>query len=149
MALMDQVTAELKRAMLARDSFETEVLRGLKSAVQYEEVAQGKREAGLSDVAVEQVVAREVKKRGDAIELYRAAGDQDRAGKEEAEMKGLRRFLPEQLGQDELRAIAERVIAAGGYDIKMMGRAIGEGKAEVGTRADGASVAKIVKEMLQ
>jgi uncharacterized protein YqeY len=149
MDLMGRVTAELKTAMLARDTFATDVLRGLKSAIQYEAVAQNKRDEGLSDDEVEKVVAREAKKRNDAIELYVSAGDKARAEKEEAETKILLKFLPEQLDVDEIKTIAERVITAGGYDKKMMGRAIGEVKAEVGTRADGAVIARIVKERLQ
>ena len=149
MDLTGRVTAELKTAMLARDAFATDVLRGLKSAIQYEAVAQNKRDEGLGDEEVEKVIAREVKKRNDAIELYISAGDKERAEKEEAEAEILLEFLPEQLSEDELEAIVDQVIAAGGYDQKMMGRAISEVKAEVGTRAEGGLIAKLVKERLQ
>jgi uncharacterized protein YqeY len=148
MALVDDITAKLKEAMLARDQFLTGVLRDLKSAILYEAVAQNKRDEGLSDEEVEKVIAREAKKRDDAIEIYTGAGDKERAEKEMAEREILASFLPEPLSDDELRTIIERVITTGGFTIKDMGRTIGDVKKEVGTRADGAKIAAIVKELL-
>ncbi|GHU08377.1 hypothetical protein FACS189431_4520 [Alphaproteobacteria bacterium] len=149
MALVEDISAKLKEAMLARDQFRTGVLRDLKSAILYEAVAQNKRDEGLSDDEVEKVIAREVKKRDDAIEIYTGAGDKARAEKELAEREILVKFLPEPLSDDDLHAIIERVITTGGFTVKDMGRAIGSVKAEVGTRADGAKIAGIVKELLQ
>jgi uncharacterized protein YqeY len=149
MALKEEITAELKDAMLARDQFLTGVLRDLKSAILYEEVAKGKREQGLDDPEIEKVIAREVKKRDDSIEIYTGAGDKERAAKEMAEREILAGFLPEPLGEDELGEIIQRVITTGGFGIKDMGRAIGDVKAEVGSRADGATIARLVKELLK
>lgn len=149
MNLMDKITAKLKEAILARDEFATTTLRGLKSAIQYEEVSQNKRESGLSDDEIEKVIAHEVKKRDDAIELYVGAGDKDRAQKEMAEREILAAYLPDPLSEDELRVIIKRVIETGGFvSQKDMGRAIGDVKKEVGTRGDGAKIASLVKEML-
>lgn len=149
MSLMEKISAKLKESMLARDEFVTTTLRGLKSAIQYEEVAQNKRDTGLSDDEIEKVVAREVKKRDDAINLYESAGDEDRAQKEMAEREILSAFLPEPLSDSELKEITGRIIETGGYTIKDMGRAIGDVKKEVGTRGDGAKIAGIVKELLK
>ena len=87
MNLIEKITADLKAAMLARDEFTTMTLRGLKSAILYEEVDKGKRDEGLTDEEIQAVVAREVKKRDDAAKLYVSAGDQDRADKEAKEKK--------------------------------------------------------------
>jgi uncharacterized protein YqeY len=149
MALIDDINKQLKQSMLARDEFVTTVLRGLKSAILYEEVAKNKRDEGLTHDKTEKVIAREVKKRDDAIEMYVSAGDQERAERETAERKILMAFLPEPLGDNELRAIIERVITAGGFGPKDMGRVIGNVKQEVGTRGDGAKIAAIVKEILK
>lgn len=146
---MDKITAKLKEAMLSRDEFATTTLRGLKSAIQYEEVAQNKRDSGIGDEEIEKVIAREVKKRDDAIELYNSAGDAERAQKEMAEREILAAFLPEPLSESELKDIVERVISANEFTIKDMGRAIGEVKKEVGTRGDGAKIAALVKEVLK
>ena len=148
MALIDDINAKLKEAMLARDQFLTGVLRDLKSAILYEEVAKNKRDTGLDDVEIEMVIAREVKKRNDSIEIYKSAGDDERAGKETAEREILSEFLPEPLSDSELKEVINRVIADGEFTIKDMGRAIGAVKAEVGSQADGAKIAAIVKEQL-
>lgn len=149
MNLMDKISAKLKESMLARDEFATMVLRGLKSAIQYEAVAQNKRDAGLDDEEVEKVVAREVKKRDDAIELYKSAGDQERSQKEMAEREILSAFLPEPLSDEELREIVKSVVKSGDFTIKDMGRVIGSVKKEVGTRGDGAKIAAMTKELLE
>jgi uncharacterized protein YqeY len=148
MAISDEINAKLKEAMLARDQFLTGVLRDLKSAILYEEVAKNKRDSGLSDDEIETVIAREVKKRGDAIEIYTSAGNQEAADKETAEKEILNSFLPEPLSDDEIKEIVQKVIADGKYEPKDMGRAIGDVKAQTGTRADGAKIAAITKEML-
>ncbi len=148
MKLIDQINADLKKAMLARDAFLTGVLRDLKSAFLYEEVAKNKRDTGLGDDEMEAVIARECKKRDDAIEIYTGAGNTAAAEKEMAEREILMAFLPEQLSDNEIRDIVNRVIETGGFGAKDMGRAIGNVKREVGNRANGATVAKIVKQQL-
>lgn len=147
-SIKDDISTKLKTAMLERDEFLTGVLRDLKSAILNEEIKQGKRDEGLSDDEVEKVIAKQAKQRDDSIEIYTAAGDKARAEKELAEREILAKFLPEPLSEDELRQIAKRVIATSGFTIKDMGRAIGDIKKEVGTRGDGALIARIVKEML-
>ena len=149
MGLLNDIDAKLKSAMLARDQFLTGVLRDLKSALQYEEVAKQKRETGLTDEEMQIVIAREVKKRDDSIEIYTAAGEQERADKETAERQILKSFLPEQLSDDELTEIINRVISEGEFTMADMGRVIGGVKTEVGVKADGAKIASLVKEILK
>ena len=148
MNLMEKIAQKLKEAMLARDEFATTTLRGLKSAIQYEEVAQGKRESGISNDEIEKVIAREVKKRSDAIELYNSAGDVERAQKEMTECEILTAFLPEPMTDDELVQIIEKTIKDNSFTSKDIGRVIGTVKKEVGTRGDGAKIAGLVKDML-
>lgn len=147
--MKDEIQKKLKEAMLARDEFLKILLSGLKSAILYEEVAKGKKEEGLSSEEILAVIKREVKKRDDSIELYTAAGRKDLAQKEAAEREVLTAFLPEQMSDEEVSELVERVIVStGAKDMKDMGRVIGAVKAEVGAKADGASVAKIVKTRL-
>ena len=149
MSIKDDITAKLKTAMLARDEFLTGVLRDLRSAILNEEINQVKRDEGLSDEEIEKVIAKQVKQRDDSIEIYTAAGDQARADKEMAERKVLASFLPEPLSEDELQEVVKKIISSGDFTVKEMGRVIGEIKKEVGTRGDGALIAKLVKESLQ
>ena len=74
MALKSQIENDVKAALLSGDRFRAEVLRGLKAAILNEEVAKGKREEGLDDATIEQIIAREVKKRLDSVQQYADAG---------------------------------------------------------------------------
>jgi uncharacterized protein YqeY len=148
MSLIEQITADLKTAMLARDTFATMTLRGLKSAILYEEVAKGKRDEGLSDAEIEAVVAREVKKRDDAVTIYTGAGDTTRADKESKEKAILEAYLPKQLSDEELKILAEKIIAENGFDVTKTGQAIGAVKAAAGNSASGTQIAMVVKGLL-
>lgn len=148
--LKTHIDADLKSAMLARDSVKTQTLQGLKSAILYEEVAKKLRETGLDDTQIEQLVAREAKKRDEAAELFERGGNQASADKERVEKEILSAYLPEQLSESDVRAVIAAVVAELKPEgPKDMGRVIGAVKARVGTSADGALVAKLVKDSLQ
>lgn len=148
--LKDRINADLKTAMIARDTVKTQTLQGLKSAILYEEVAKKLRETGLDEAQIEQVVAREAKKRDEAAEMFEKGGNAASAEKERTEKEILNVYLPEQLGEDEILKIVKEVIADVKPDgVRDMGRVIGAVKAKVGNTADGALVAKLVKESLQ
>ena len=140
--LKKQINADLKTAMLARNAFETTVLRGLKASILDEEVKLGKREEGLNNSEIETLVAREVKKRKEAASLL----DEERAENELKEAEILSKYLPEMASEDEIRAAVKAEIAEmGEVSIKKMGAIIGKMKAKFGNSADGAVLAKIVK----
>lgn len=143
--LKEQINADLKTAMLARNAFETTVLRGLKASILDEEVKLGKREEGLNDTEIETLVAREVKKRKEAANLL----DAERAENELKEAEILSRYLPEMASEEEIRAaVKDEISTMGEVSIKQMGTIIGKMKAKFGNSADGAVLAKIVKEEL-
>ena len=143
--LKEQINADLKTAMLARNAFETTVLRGLKASILDEEVKLGKREEGLSDAEIEMLVAREVKKRKEAASLL----DEERAENELKEAEILSKYLPEMASEDEIRAaVKDEISIMGEVSIRQMGAIIGKMKAKFGNSADGAVLAKIVKEEL-
>lgn len=146
MSLIETITADLKTAMLARDEFATTTLRGLKSAILYEEVEKGKRDEGLTDDEIQAVVAREVKKRDDAMKLYISAGDQERADKEIAESKILANYLPAQLSDAELKAVIGEVIAKNNYEQKDIGKIIAATKAQVGLSSTGEKIVTTLKQ---
>lgn len=143
--LKEQINADLKTAMLARNAFETTVLRGLKASILDEEVKLGKREEGLNDTEIETLVAREVKKRKEAASLL----DEERAENELKEAEILSKYLPEMASEEEIRAaVKDEISIMGEVSIKQMGTIIGKMKAKFGNSADGAVLAKIVKEEL-
>ena len=149
MALKQRIDGDLKAALLSGDKFLAQVLRGLKAAVLNEEVASGKREEGLDDATIEQVVAREVKKRNESATLYEQNDRAESAADERKEAEVLSAYLPKQLTTDELQVIIDEAIAAiGASSPADMGRVIGAVKAKTGTSADGAAIAGLVKQTL-
>lgn len=149
--LKTRIEQEMKAALLGGNRFRGEVLRNLKAAILNEEVATGTRETGLADSEVEKVIAREVKKRNESATIYEQNMRQDSADEERREAEVLQDFLPEQLSEAELKTIVDAKVAelAAKGDPKKMGIVIGAVKADVGNTADGAMVARLVKDAIQ
>ena len=145
MSLKEKINADLKASMLARDSFSTNVLRGLKAAILSEEVAKNKREEGLDDSEIETVIVREVKKRNEAAKLL----DEERANNELKEAEILSKYLPEMMNEEEVLKIVQNEISKlDEKSPKQMGQVIGSIKAKYGNSIDGSMLAKMVKEEL-
>ena len=149
MALMQRLQDDTKAALLGGDRFVGDTLRNLKAAILNEEVAQGKRDEGLADAEIEKVIAQEVKKRHESATLYEQNGREESAAEERREAEVLSRYLPQQLSEAEVKAIVDAKVAElGATDARMMGQVIGAVKAQAGNTADGALIAKLVKEAL-
>jgi len=147
--LKQRLQDDVKAAMLAGDALRLETLRGLKSVILYAEVATGKREVGLDDAEIENLLAKEAKKRQESADLYAQGGAADRANKELSEKAIIEEYLPQQLGENEIAAVIDEIInqvkPAG---MQQMGQVIGQVKSRLGNTADGALIAKLVKEKL-
>lgn len=149
MALKAQLDNDIKAALLGGDRFRGDVLRNLKAAILNEEVAKGLREQGLDDASIEQLIAREVKKRVDSAQQYEAAGRTELAETEKNEIAILEVYLPEQLSEEDIKKTVDETIAALGVSgPQAMGQVIGAVKGKLGNSADGATVARLVKEAL-
>lgn len=150
MPLKDKIQDDTKAALLGGDRFVGDTLRNLKAAILNEEVARGKRDEGLSDDEIEKIIAREVKKRNESITIYEANGRPELAETERKEAEIIARYLPVQISEDELRTIIEsKITELGVSGPQAMGQVIGAVKQQVGNSADGAAVARIVKETLK
>jgi uncharacterized protein YqeY len=148
-ALKKRIDSDLKAALLGGNRFEGEVLRGLKAAILNEEVAGGKREQGLADEDIEKTIAREVKKRQESVRLYEENNRPELADTERREAAVLERYLPQQLAEAEVLEIVEQTIdEMGATGMQAMGMVIKAVKDKVGNTADGATVARLVKEKL-
>jgi uncharacterized protein YqeY len=148
--LKETINADLKTAMIARDTVRTQTLQGLKAAILNEEVAKKVRDEGLDDGSIEQIIAREVKKRDEAANLYDQGGNAESAAKERTEKEILAVYLPKQLSESELSELVATVVETMQPEgMKDMGKVIGAVKAQVGNAGDGALIAKLVKEKLQ
>jgi uncharacterized protein YqeY len=150
LALVETIQNDLKAALLGGDRFRADVLRNLKAAILNEEVAQNKREEGLGDAEAEKIIVREVKKRAEAAKLYDENGRPELAENEKLESGILEEYLPSQLSESEVAHIVEQTIEEmGASGMQSMGLVIKAVKEKVGNTADGALVARLVKEQLQ
>ncbi len=105
--------------------------------------------ARLSDDEVLKVVISESKKRKESIEAFRKVGREERAKREEEELKILEEYLPEQISPDELVKIVERVVEeTGAKDFRDTGKVISRIMVMVKGQADGSEISRLVKEKL-
>lgn len=149
MSLKQQIDTDLKTAMLAGDKVLVTTLRGLKAAILNAEVAEGSRDAGLEDDKIISLFQKEAKKRQESADLYRQGGNTEKEQAELIEKTVIEKYLPVQLSETEISALADEVIAAtGASGIQAMGQVIGAIKAKAGAAADGSVIARIVKEKL-
>jgi len=147
--LVDRIQNDLKVAMLARETLTTTVLRGIKSAILYVEVAEGKRGEGLTDDQVMAVLAKEAKKRQESILLYKQGGDTERAEQEASELKIIQAYLPQQMTEEEIISLVDTVIQDhGSVTLKDMGQIISQTREKSAGAADGAIIARVVKERI-
>jgi len=148
-ALKDKINNDLKAALLGGDHFKTEVLRGIKAVILNEEVLQNKRDEGLDDSVIEQLLAREVKKRNESALIYDNANRSELADNERAELKIISQYLPDQLSEEDIKVVVLKYIEELGVNNPTgFGQVIGAVKKELGNSADGALVARLVKEAL-
>jgi uncharacterized protein YqeY len=143
------IDQDLKAALLGGDKEKTSVLRGLKSAVLYEEVAKGARDSGLPEDQILSILQKEAKKRQESADLYVRGGNQGKADAELSELKIIEEYLPAQLSEDDIVKLVDVVIAENGAVSKeTMGATIAAVKQKSGGAADGATVARLVRERI-
>lgn len=147
--LKQQLKDDLKKAMLAKDSETTSVLRMVISAVGYFEIQKGGAGYEATDEDVLQVIQKEAKQRRDSIEQFRNGGREELALKEEKELQMLQIYLPQQMTEEEIKNLVEEAIAqTGASSPQDMGKVMGALMPKTKGKADGALVSKIVREKL-
>lgn len=140
---------ELKQSMLAKDELRTSVLRLLLSAINYYEIQKGGAGYSATEEDVLAVIQKEAKQRRDSIEEYKKAERQELADKEQKELNILQTFLPEQMGEEEVRAIVEQTITeVGASAMQDMGKVMGALNGKLKGKADMGTVSKIVREKI-
>ena len=150
MSIKDQLTSDLKAAMLGGDKTLATTLRGLKSVILNVEIAKGNRDEGLADAEIIELFGKEAKKRQESADMYTQGGSQDKADAELAEKQVIEKYLPQQLSDEELQTVVNKVAAElGGITQQLMGQAIGKVRAEVGATADGGRIAAAVKGKIE
>jgi len=145
MSLKLTIQDQLKTSLKTKDATRVLVLRMLISAIKNEEIAQVKREEGLSDEEITAVIARQIKQRKDSIEQFIKGERMDLAEKEQKELSILQTFMPEQMSDEKIRSIAREIIAGGKSGFGAVMSAVMQ---QVKGKTDGGVVKKIVEETL-
>ncbi len=147
--LKQQLSDDLKAAMLAGDKPLVGILRDLKSAILSKEVAENKRDQGLEDNEIVAVLKKEQKSRKESLDVYQKAGEQERANIEKYQLEVIEKYLPEEMSEDDVKKLVDEVVSSleGDISMKDMGRIIGVVKAKA-DNIDGALLAQIVKDRI-
>jgi uncharacterized protein YqeY len=146
MANLADIESDVHIALKARDSLTADTLRGLKTRVQNEQIAQGHE---LSEPEIVALVASEVKRRKEAAAAFTAGSRPELAEKEMAEATILQKYLPAQVDEAELRQTVEAMVRESGWTTKKdFGPAMAALKAKFGASADSGTLAKLLQELL-
>lgn len=142
--LVDKVRKDLQEATKARETERMGALRMLVSALEYLE------KSGKQGEAEEMAIVKsEVKKRKEAMAAYEKVGEKERAQGEQKELEVIEVYMPEQVSEDEIKVVVERLVGEMGKDVnrgQLIGRVIGEvGK----DKTDGSVVSKVIDEVLK
>ncbi len=146
MSLKATLTAAMKEAMKAKDTVRLSTVRMTLAAIKNKEIAVG---GELDDAAVTAIMSTMVKQRREAAEAFRDGDRLELAEKEEVELVILQSFLPEQLSEDEVRALVDTVVTElGASSMKDMGAVMKVLTEKTRGRADGKLVSELVKKKL-
>lgn len=147
MSIQNLISEDIKKAMLAREVDKLAALRSVKSAILLEASKDGSSE--ISDDIALKIIIKLVKQRKDSAQIYKEQNRPDLESDELKQLKYLEFYLPEQLSNDEIETIVNKVIVDNNAtSMKDMGRVMGLASKELGGKADGKLIAQIVKEKL-
>ena len=142
MSIREQILADIKEAMKAKDEFKRDTLRTLNAALKQVEVDQ---RIEMTDEVVLPLLQKEIKKRADSVELYIKGAREDLAKKEQGEIELIKAYLPAQLSDEKLKEKIKKIIERAG---KNLGAVMKMAKDEIGASAEAKRISMIAKELL-
>ncbi len=138
----------MKEAMLSKNEAALRGLRAIKSAILLAKTAEGAHKE-LTEEIETQLLQKLIKQRKDSLAIFQQQNRADLAKKEEEEIEVIMKFLPKQLGADELKEIITKVIKeTGAVGVKDMGKVMGIAAKQLAGKADNKAVAEMVKGLL-
>jgi len=148
MTLFEQVSEDIKKAMLAKDKVALDALRGAKKEFLEAKTAKGG-DGELHDDQAIRLLQKLCKQRKESAEMFVSAGRQELADEELAQMRVLEQYLPKQLSEEEVTARLQTIIAeVGAQGPKDMGKVMGVATKALAGLADGRMISAKVKELL-
>ncbi|ACM04894.1 MULTISPECIES: GatB/YqeY domain-containing protein [Thermomicrobium] len=144
--LAERLLADLQEAVKTGDVTRREVIRFLRAEIKNREIDKGR---PLTDEEIIEVIRRQIKMRREAIEQFAQGGRQDLVEREEAQIRVLETYLPQQLSPDELMELARAVVReVGATGPRDMGRVMPVLRERVGPRAEGRAIAEAAQKAL-
>ena len=148
MNLFDQVSNDIKSAVLAKDKVRLEALRGIKKEFLEAKTAKGA-DGELTDDMAMKILAKMVKQRKESAQIYTEQNRPDLAEPELAEAAVIETYLPKQMNEEELTEALKAIIAqVGATTPQEMGKVMGVATKQLAGRADGRAISAKVKELL-
>lgn len=148
MTLKQQIDAEIKQAMLAKNADRLRALRAIKSMILLEETKEGAGDGLKPDEEIK-ILTKAVKQRKDSAEIYKQQNREDLLAIEAAEIAVIEGFLPQQLTEDELRAKLQEIMTrVGASSPADMGKMMGVASKELAGIAEGKAISVMVKTLL-
>ena len=146
MSLLEQLTNDMKEAMKAKDKVTLGVVRMVKSSVSNEHIKLGHDLTADEELAV---LSREMKQRVEELESYKDADREDLAEEIQGQIDVLKRYMPEQMSEEEVVAVVKETIAEVGASSKAdLGKVMGALMPKVKGKADGKLVNQTVQSLL-
>jgi len=147
MTLEEQINADIKTAMLAKEKEKLEALRAIKSAVLLEKAKEGAK--GISQEVELQLLQRLVKQRKEAAEVYASQNRAELADTEIFQATIIEKYLPAQMSREELTDILKKIIAeTGASSVKDMGKVMGLATKQLAGKAENKAISEIIKKLL-
>jgi uncharacterized protein YqeY len=148
MDLQARIDADIKAAMLAREKERLNVLRAIKSALLLELTKEGGAHA-VSDETGMRILQKLHKQLTEAAAIYHQQGRADLAAEDDAQAKIIEAYLPERMGDEEMKAVVKEILASiGASSMADMGRAMKAVNEKLAGKADGSSIAAAVRGLL-
>jgi len=148
MTLKQQIENDIKEAMRAKNQTELLALRSIKSMILLAETEKGA-EGEVADDTVNKILMKAAKQREESAALYKEQKREDLASKEIEELNIIKKYLPEQLSQDEIDSKVEEIIQeVGASSMADMGKVMGKAMKVLGGAADGKAISASVKKQL-
>ena len=148
MALFEQISDDIKKAMLAREKTKLEALRGIKKEFIEAKTAKGA-DGELTDEMAMKILQKMYKQRKDTAQIYIDQNRQDLAETELAQASIIESYLPKALSDEELTAAVSAIISSLGVSsIKEMGKVMGVASKQLAGKADGKAISDKVKQLL-
>lgn len=148
MNLFDQISEDIKKAMLARDTVALEALRGIKKEFLEAKTAKGS-DGTLPDDKAMAILAKMIKQRKESADIYTQQNRPELAAEENAQAEVIARYMPKALTDQELTDVLRDIIArVGATSPKEMGKVMGVASKELAGRADGRVISARVRELL-